>query len=164
MVKVDELRFWIIDNAPLTTKTFGPKQLARLRENYPDLHGREHSGIQFKTDRHGRDVVDLTFKRSGSSVEVGPPGREYRNGRVLLPTVGGTPATLHPLMLWWGILHALSMLTRYEPDTWAELIDVDRSPDAIHIEALIEYALDSVPDLICRTLYSALAQLRKVGP
>lgn len=51
-------------------------------------------------------------------------------------------------MVWWACLFVLSMLARYEPDTWVQLIDPDQSEWAVHIETFLGEALDIVPDLI----------------
>lgn len=41
-----------------------------------------------------------------------------------------TTRSLHPLMAWWAVLHALSMLARYQPAEWATHINIDDSPHA----------------------------------
>lgn len=46
------------------------------------------------------------------------------------------------------VLFSLSMLTRYQPDVWTVMIDVNRSPHATAIEHVLETALSAVPDLI----------------
>jgi len=55
-------------------------------------------------------------------------------------------------MTWWAILFGLSMLCRYRPVIWTELIDINTSPYACAIEHLLEAGLDAVPDLIERTI------------
>ena len=55
---------------------------------------------------------------------------------------------VHPLIVWWSVLFALSMLARYEPDTWWTLIDVDHSTEANAVEHLLDIALDIVPEMI----------------
>lgn len=46
------------------------------------------------------------------------------------------------------MLFSLSMLTRYQPDVWTEMIDVNRSAQATAIEFVLDAALSAVPDLI----------------
>ena len=58
----------------------------------------------------------------------------------------------HPLVLWWAALWALSMLARYEPATWAGLLDVDSSRSAVPLEALLDDALNAVPEVLLDTL------------
>ena len=72
----------------------------------------------------------------------------YRGNTLAYPTIGDAAASVHPLMAWWMALFSLSMLTRYQPDVWTEMIDVNRSPQATAIEFVLEKALDAVPDLI----------------
>lgn len=59
---------------------------------------------------------------------------------------------LHPLLTWWAILFGLSMLCRYRPVVWTQLIDINHSPYASAIEHLLDVGLDGVPDLVERTI------------
>ncbi len=68
------------------------------------------------------------------------------------PAVAGNNRPLHPLLVWWAVLHALSMLARYEPAMWDRHRDVDGSSDAVAIEALLDQALHELPELILRVL------------
>jgi len=72
----------------------------------------------------------------------------YRGSKLAYPTLEGATQTVHPLMAWWMVLFSLSMLTRYQPDVWTQMIDVNRSPQATAIEHVLETALEAVPDLI----------------
>lgn len=72
----------------------------------------------------------------------------YRGSKLAYPTLEGASTTVHPLMAWWMVLFSLSMLTRYQPDVWTQMIDVNRSPQATAIEYVLETALSAVPDLI----------------
>ena len=76
----------------------------------------------------------------------------YLGGRWLFPDVAGTGRPLHPLLAWWCVLLALSMLARYQPAEWASHIDVDASPHAVPLERLLTAALTTVPTLISETL------------
>lgn len=51
-------------------------------------------------------------------------------------------------MAWWGVLYALSMMTRYQPAEWTTLIDVNRTEQATAIEFVLDTALDAAPDLV----------------
>ena len=53
--------------------------------------------------------------------------REFVNSRTIpylgddrwaFPPSAAVQTCLHPLLAWWALLYALSMLARYEPDTW----------------------------------------------
>jgi len=75
----------------------------------------------------------------------------YRGQQTLAyPTLEADPAGLpvHPLMAWWMVLYAMSMLTRYQPVRWTEMIDVNRSEHATAIEYVLEAGVLAVPDLI----------------
>jgi len=72
----------------------------------------------------------------------------YRGNALAYPTIDGAANTVHPLMAWWMVLFSLSMLTRYQPDVWTQMIDVNRSAHATAIEFVLETALSAVPDLI----------------
>jgi hypothetical protein len=64
------------------------------------------------------------------------------NGRYIFPCIGGDTQALHPLLAWWAILFALSMLARYQPETWTAYLDVDKSAHAVPLKHfLIEHLL-----------------------
>lgn len=72
----------------------------------------------------------------------------YRGKDLALPAIAGSQETLHPLMVWWQVLYALSMLARYEPARWTKMIDVDSCDQAVAIEYVLDTAIDAVPDLL----------------
>lgn len=76
----------------------------------------------------------------------------YNGQHVLLPALADAERSLHPLMAWWALLFALSMLARYEPAQWRAHIDVDSSPHAVAIEELLSRALVVLPRLVYSTL------------
>lgn len=53
-----------------------------------------------------------------------------------LPTVAGNPTSQHPLMTWYLVLYAYSMLARYHAADWRRRLDVDNDTQAA---ALIEH-------------------------
>jgi hypothetical protein len=57
-----------------------------------------------------------------------------------------------PLLTWWAVLYALSMLARYHPEEWIEMLSVDRSAVAATLEAMLEDALAAVPRLVLGAL------------
>lgn len=79
----------------------------------------------------------------------------YRGEPIILPTAPGLSSQMQPLMIWWAILFSLSMLTRYRPETWTELVDVDVSDYAGPVEFVLEVGLDAVPDLIAHAVDDA---------
>ncbi|MDT0398488.1 MULTISPECIES: YaaC family protein [Streptomyces] len=78
--------------------------------------------------------------------------RAYAGHRYFFPAVAGLPRELHPLMAWWVILYALSMLARYQPAQWAGHIDVDGNRHAVPIEKVMERAMEHLPVLIADTI------------
>lgn len=83
---------------------------------------------------------------NSSTVTVWPtlPGDETGLG-------GGRPAT-HPFLLWWVVLYVAAHFVRYEPERWAQLVDVDSSDEAVALEEIGDLALDAVPELIHKIL------------
>ncbi|MEV6182893.1 YaaC family protein [Streptomyces sp. NPDC052015] len=78
--------------------------------------------------------------------------RKYAHQRYLFPAPAGLSESLHPLMAWWAVLYALSMLARYQPAQWAGHINVDDSQHAVPIEKLLERAMGHLPVLIADTI------------
>ena len=66
----------------------------------------------------------------------------------LLPEVGDERDRLPPVLLWWVLLHGLSLLARYEPAAWRSALDLDKSPIADPLIDLLDNALQIVPDLL----------------
>jgi hypothetical protein len=62
----------------------------------------------------------------------------YGGGRYASPVIGGSDRPAHPFLLWWGITYGLSMLARYEPRLWANVVTVSSSADASPVEYLLE--------------------------
>ena len=76
------------------------------------------------------------------------------NGRsvTVYPRGVGSALAVHPYLVWWAILFAMAHYVRYQPVTWATVVDVDRSSEAVAIEHIGEQALSALPELIHRTL------------
>ena len=58
----------------------------------------------------------------------------YHSTMMVYPTLDGTVRAAHPFILWWAVLYLLSMLARYQPREWTQLIDVSHAPEAVAIE------------------------------
>ncbi|WP_030595670.1 YaaC family protein [Streptomyces anulatus] len=78
--------------------------------------------------------------------------RPYAGQRYFLPVLAPMTRELHPLMAWWAVLYALSMLARYEPASWVTNISVDNSQHAVSIERFLERAITHLPILIADTI------------
>jgi hypothetical protein len=66
----------------------------------------------------------------------------------LIPMVGDKQDHLPPVLLWWVLLHGLSLLARYQPAAWRQALDLDNSPCADPLTTLLDEALEIVPDLL----------------
>ena len=78
--------------------------------------------------------------------------RPYKGTLYIFPVVGSNVRSLHPLMAWWALLYALSMLARYQPAEWAAHINIDTSPYAVAVERLLKKAIDILPRIILETI------------
>jgi hypothetical protein len=86
----------------------------------------------------------------------------YRSDRYLRPGVGADARVPpSPLMTWWLLLYSFSILARYEPRRWAQLLDLDSSGAAVLIEYALNEALTVVPHLVLEALDQSLLLLAK---
>jgi hypothetical protein len=80
-------------------------------------------------------------------------GRQsYRGQDVAVRALGNSSNVVHPLMVWWLVLYPLSMLARYEPRKWQQVLDVRASASWSQIEFICDRALDAVPQLLADAL------------
>jgi hypothetical protein len=77
----------------------------------------------------------------------------YTEQRWLRPLLGGG-TSLSVLMTWWALLHALSMLARYEPAAWARALAYDSSSLAAPLAELLRCGLELIPQLVLESLYA----------
>ena len=63
------------------------------------------------------------------------------------PVLPGCRVEIHPILAWWAILFTLSLLARYHPDRWLRSINVDKSPDAVTVEHILNIAAGLCPSL-----------------
>ena len=75
-------------------------------------------------------------------------GARYFNESYLFPALGDNTQPLHPLLAWWAVLYALSMVARYEPRAWTSMTAVNTSEEAVSIEHLLDTAVHRLPRLI----------------
>lgn len=76
----------------------------------------------------------------------------YRGTRYAFPALLSDARAVHPLMAWWAVLFGLSMLSRYQPDQWTKMINVDAHEQATSVEYILDQAISAVPDLIDETI------------
>ncbi|MFC5668514.1 YaaC family protein [Kitasatospora misakiensis] len=70
---------------------------------------------------------------------------------LILPLMGGSVTSIHPLMAWWAVLHTLSTISRYQPAEWGCHIDVDRSQHAVPVERLLTESIRILPQLVAES-------------
>lgn len=67
---------------------------------------------------------------------------------VVLIRLPGNCTLTHQLISWWLLLYQMSMLARYYPLEWRDLLDVDSSPLAVPIERVLNEAQHYLPFVI----------------
>lgn len=108
----------------------------------------------------GRGMV-VTWGERGGSLTLDDLIPEYRfhGERWLLPQVA-PGKRVNPLLAWWTLLYALSMLARYYPVQWSQALDVDRSPLAVPLSDALEVAISVLPHLVLEALVGKRISLR----
>jgi len=79
--------------------------------------------------------------------QVRPNGESW-----VAPALAGNDRPLHPLVTWWAVLFATSMLARYEPASWLRALRIDQNDDAVALEAALDEAMVAVPQLLHQAL------------
>jgi hypothetical protein len=78
----------------------------------------------------------------------------YRGGNYAYPSISDG-LTIHPFLAWWQTLFSLSMLARYQPNEWLQLIDINSHPDAVPIESILTFCENAGPELALRAIEDA---------
>lgn len=93
-----------------------------------------------------REEIDLFF-------DAIAPEYIYRDDRYLRPRLqdGERPMPSF-LMTWWIILYTLSMLARYQPRKWMNLLDLNNSRNAVALQYLLQLAQTRIPHLVLEAL------------
>lgn len=121
----------------------------------------DDSGNVRRSHNNGRCLVlvpgpdYLMSRSSGESVHTLKGATAYRGTTVILPRTGASAEPLRPLMSWWLMLYALSMLARYSPGNWTRTLSISESPIASRIEFILDTAIDAVPELLWDELFSS---------
>lgn len=124
----------------------------QVLDQYPALAGSRFVGppgnpVGLTGDGLGGLTAELDLPRDAEDRLV-----DIRNVRWAFPALHGTGSPQHPLLLWWALSYALSMLARYEPRVWADMVSISGSGDAAAIEHLLSQSLVALPELIHRTV------------
>ncbi|GIG58783.1 hypothetical protein Lfu02_31550 [Longispora fulva] len=147
------------------------KKLSLFLDRYPSLRGyifpaADGNPLGWQPDDSGKACslpVYWPHPQQGDP-EWGKAARELKSFRYrgsvdwwAFPSVGSMAESLHPLLVWWAVLFALSMMARYEPNNWAKMIQIDVSGEANAIEHILDQALDIVPTLLLEAIHLAIA-------
>lgn len=95
-----------------------------------------------------KDPIDRWVGLASHLDRLGEPTGAHDG--LLIPATGD--AVIRPLMAWWMVLFALSVLARYHPDDWLALINVDESQDAVAFEVALTKAIEHIPELVLASL------------
>ncbi|WP_432162819.1 YaaC family protein [Streptomyces tendae] len=131
--------------------------------NYPSLTGWSHTPdspdtMLWRERGNGTEEELEIFLPSALRVPV-KPGEDrvealrratlYRgpSDAYAFPALGNMRGPVHPLLAWWAALFGLSILARYEPESWAEIVDIDGSSSANAVEHLLDEAITVVPHM-----------------
>jgi hypothetical protein len=124
----------------------------------------ESNAVQRVDDLRDRWVVTVEWPYESPAHEISEqdlkaffdkiaPQYRYRSDRYLRPAVDAAASSPpSPLMTWWLLLYSFSILARYEPRRWAQLLDLDSSGAAVLIEYALEEALTVIPHLVLEAL------------
>jgi len=146
------LSLFRVDDAGLRhAVTPSREQVRALLERYPSLSGLpDPDGCYANPNLDGGDGHSLHLSwHSGLMPEwkewaryfgiwTLPQGLGASQRAVALPRVAGNDTVQHPLVTWFVVLFAFSMLARYHADAWRRLLDVDRSRDALLLEEVVD--------------------------
>jgi hypothetical protein len=126
-------------------------EIESLEDRYPSLPADARCNASPQSEKLGAGSWELnvTWKADrplNAVAHVDPSDQD--EAKNLLPTLPGQDEVLHPLMMWWVLLFGFSVFARYEPELWIEALDVDRSPLAVPLEAVLQQALPAIPALL----------------
>src|SRR6266545_1277041 len=135
------------------------QDIAGFLSQYPSLAGHDKADtmVTSQTDE-SRQVVKIS---RAWPISANADAREWDkltqpylgdDDRWVFPAIGGAAQPIRPVLTWWAVLYALSMLARYEPASWTDHLDVDQSRNAVPLETALGLALDTCPQLILHAI------------
>lgn len=157
---------WLCGLPPSLLQEPDPKQaIRRYMNHFPTAAGWEfpNGQLQHAPARGWGMCVRLRWLTDDSNLGRNERDRQARLRELAVPygdddvlwvppALPGATQPLHPLLAWWAALYGLSMLARYEPAPWIEQLDVNRSPFAVSLEAMLDGALEACPKLVLLAL------------
>lgn len=141
----------------------GRPDLGVFLGRYPALTGWDERlpsrhAVSWPVNRSNLDLRwDTTGQEVSGSAALAARLTLYRGREFAFPVLPGRAEPFHPLMVWFSVLYGLSMLTRYVPDHWTRLVDVNQCAQATAIEFVLDTALDAVPDLVDEAIAAVIA-------
>lgn len=81
------------------------------------------------------------------------PTDQKREVAWIVPALDATGREIDLLLAWWGVLYAMSMLSRYQPDRWSRGLRVDSSTDATATEFILDIAAERVSALVLHAIH-----------
>ncbi len=153
--------------------------VAAMLEAYPTLAGGQVTGAvgiervitargEFGGEHIGGVLFHFDDELPRMSLEAGLDRRvpEYavQGRRWARPRIGDGPI-LTPLLTWWALLYALSMLSRYHPVGWTQALAIDESPIAANLEYALEQATAAIPRLVLGAIWDVnIVEISAFGP
>jgi YaaC-like Protein len=136
-------RYLTVGDYRLATELTPPIPLAQAWSDDPVFPWINHLTLWWQNPAAG---VSQNMASPGSHLPW--VGTAYLKDRYLFPALGDNPKPLHPLLAWWAILYVLSMVARYEPRAWQQMIAIDASTEASPIEHFLGAAVEKLPRIV----------------
>jgi hypothetical protein len=138
---------------------------SELLKQYPTSTGwNPDAPTKWFTDENGNSTIFLRVpgpvkKYPLPSAEAEPlydklaPEYRYHQNRYMRPSIQGAgEPPPSPLMTWWLLLYGFSMLARYQPRKWTDLLNLDKPGCATHLQYALETARSAIPHLMLEAL------------
>lgn len=131
--------------------------------SYPTLAGSVGRPVASQPPLLDEERQSVQVRRAWTLADSDDPGKFHTaiRGRISeITTDTSSPPSevisrhFTPLLAWWAVLFALSMLARYQPNTWTACLDIDTSPYAEPLETLLDRALLTGPELLLHAIRS----------
>lgn len=144
----EELMAWLRDY-PKLVALGQPDSLEILPELGPQGAPITEYFARMKWPASASTSIDDLWDEDAELFDVLVSGARHRPLRgYVFPAIGGNSRSMHPLITWWLILFALSMLARYYPRIWSRAIDLDKSTIAVPLRRLLAGAGSTVRELL----------------